>query len=96
MSARIGDDGRRELTFTFDGRAVRAREGDTVAMALWAAGQRTLRNSSKDGAPRGVLCNMGICYDCLVVIEGGAGGATVRACTTLATDGMRVRTGGRP
>ena len=83
---------RAAVTFTFAGRAVEARAGDTIAMALWAAGTTVLRRSSGDGAPRGVLCNMGICYECLVVVDG----VTVRACTTLVRDGMRVETGGRP
>ena len=52
----------------------------------------TLRASSKDAAPRGVLCNMGICYECLVVVDG----VTVRACTTLVREGMRVERGGKP
>lgn len=93
MSGRIEGLGERaEVTFQFAGRPVVARAGDTVAMALWAAGERVLRHSSKDGAPRGVLCNMGICYECLVVIDG----VSVRACTTVVRDGMRIEIGGRP
>jgi D-hydroxyproline dehydrogenase subunit gamma len=81
-----------EVTFTFDGAPIHARVGDTIAMALWAAGQCALRRSSRDGAPRGVLCNMGICYECLVVVNG----VTVRACMTPVAHGIDVRTGGRP
>jgi len=80
------------VTFTFAGQPVQARAGDTVAMALWAAGVPVLRHSSRDGAPRGVLCNMGICYDCLVVVDA----ATVRACTTVVREGMQVQPGGKP
>ena len=87
-----GTGDRREVEFTFAGRRVRACEGDTVAMALWAAGERTLRASSKDGAPRGVLCNMGICYECLVVVDG----VTVRGCMASVRAGMRVERGGKP
>ena len=81
-----------EVSFTFAGRAVRARRGETVAMALWAAGIVALRQSSRDGGPRGVLCNMGVCYECLVRI----GGASVRACTTVVEPGLAVEPGGRP
>lgn len=81
-----------EVTFTFAGRPVRARAGESVAMALWASGERTLRRSSRDGAPRGVLCNMGICYECLVRIDG----ALVRACMAPVRDGLIVEAGGRP
>ena len=93
MSGRIDGTGERaRIVFTFDGRELAARDGDTIAMALWAAGDVVLRRSSRDGAPRGVLCNMGVCYECLV----HEGGAQVRACTTLVRAGMRVERGGRP
>lgn len=92
MSGRIEGLGARDsVVFTFDGREVQARAGDTVAMALWADGQQVLRNSSRDGAPRAVLCNMGICYECLVVEDG----ETVRACMALVRPGMVVTRGGR-
>lgn len=87
-----GADQRPVVVFTFEGRRIEARQGDTVAMALWAAGQPALRASSRDGAPRGVLCNMGICYECLVVL----GGDTVRGCMQVVSDGMDVRRGGKP
>ena len=93
MSGRLPEAGTRALvTFTFAGEPVAARAGDTIAMALWAHGEAVLRRSSKDAAPRGVLCNMGICYECLVVVDG----VTLRACTTLVGDGMRVERGGHP
>lgn len=87
-----GTGDRPPVRFTFAGREIVARQGDTVAMALWAAGETALRRSSRDGAPRGVLCNMGICYECLVVIDG----ATVRGCMMLVHDGMQVERGGKP
>ncbi|MFN9755574.1 MAG: 2Fe-2S iron-sulfur cluster-binding protein, partial [Planctomycetota bacterium] len=52
-----GADARPVVAFSFDGQRIEARAGDTVAMALWAAGHPALRASSRDGAPRGVLCN---------------------------------------
>ena len=87
-----GIGGGAEVEFTFAGSRVRARAGDTVAMALWAAGVAALRASSALGAPRGVFCNMGICYECLVRVDG----ASVRACTTVVRAGMVVTPGGRP
>jgi aerobic-type carbon monoxide dehydrogenase small subunit (CoxS/CutS family) len=81
-----------EITFTFAGKTVRARRGESIAMALWAMGQQELRHSSKDGAPRGVLCNMGICYECLVRING----AVVRSCMVPVTEGLVVEPGGKP
>lgn len=92
MTGRVGHDGRAAVEFSFDGQPIAARAGDTVAMALWAAGVRDLRRSSRRGAPRSVLCNMGICYECLVDVEGEA----VRACMTVVRPGLVVETGGRP
>ena len=87
-----GTTDRSVVTFTFGGEPIRALAGDSLAMALWAAGRTELRASSRDGAPRGVLCNMGICYECLCVVDG----ATVRGCTTLVREGMVVQRGGKP
>jgi predicted molibdopterin-dependent oxidoreductase YjgC len=83
---------RPQVVFRFAGEEVTAAVGDTIAMALWAHGQSVLRRSSKLGAPRAVLCNMGICYECLVRVDG----ETVRSCTTLVQPGMVVEPGGRP
>ena len=92
MSGRVAGLGERELiSFTFDGVQCNAWLGDTIAMALWALGQTSVRNSSSEGQPRGVLCNMGICYECLVVVDG----VSVRSCTTLVQPGMQVTRGGK-
>ncbi|HET9762963.1 MAG TPA: (2Fe-2S)-binding protein [Casimicrobiaceae bacterium] len=79
------DDGA-AIDFTFDGRRVTARPGQSVAMALWDAGVRAFRDSPLDAAPRGVFCAIGICQECVVVIDG------VRrpACTTLAQPALNV------
>ncbi len=92
MSGRIDTGERAAVAFTFVGRELTALEGDTIAMALWAAGEVVLRQSSRDGAGRGVLCNMGVCYECLVLADG----VLVRACTTLVRPGQRVERGGKP
>ncbi|HLU39409.1 MAG TPA: (2Fe-2S)-binding protein [Planctomycetota bacterium] len=63
------------VTLVFDGREYKAFEGETVAMALWAAGVRGIRTSAA-GVPRGMLCAMGVCYECLVDVDG----RPVRAC----------------
>ncbi|MCA8949930.1 MAG: (2Fe-2S)-binding protein [Planctomycetes bacterium] len=92
MSGRVSDDARAAVRFTFAGQEITGRAGDTVAMALWAAGEQVLRQSSRNGAPRAVLCNMGICYECLVSVDG----ESLRACTTPVRDGMVIERGGRP
>ena len=74
------------LGFWFEGWPVAAVEGQSLAAALAAAGHVAL-GTAKDGTPRGAFCGMGLCHDCLVVIDGRAG---QRICLTTARDGMRV------
>jgi predicted molibdopterin-dependent oxidoreductase YjgC len=61
---------RETLTFTFDGRPIQAAPGESVAAALLQAGVRVFRTSVPGGEPRGPHCLMGICFDCLVTIDG--------------------------
>jgi D-hydroxyproline dehydrogenase subunit gamma len=79
----------RPLTFFFDGEPVAAFEGETVAAALLAAGRRVLRTTPVTGTPRGIFCGMGVCFDCLVVVNGEP---SRRACMIFAEEGMRIET----
>ena len=72
-----------------DGTDVVAFPGESVATALLAAGVRTFRRTASR-APRGPFCNMGVCFDCVVTVDGEPG---VRACTAIVRAGMRVETG---
>ncbi|MFP4346045.1 MAG: (2Fe-2S)-binding protein [Anaerolineales bacterium] len=72
-----------------DGRPVQGFEGETVAALLLAEGIRTFRHTA-EGAPRGPFCGMGVCYECLVTIDGVP---HVRACQTLVAEGMEIETG---
>lgn len=87
MLSRIEESGE-PLVFTFDGRPVEARTGETVAAALLAAGFRDFRASVVSGAPRGPYCLMGACFDCLVRIDGVP---NRQACMTAVQPGMDVR-----
>ena len=77
------------VTVMFDGRPVPAFAGETLGGALLAAGIRTLRTTRFDSAPRGLLCGVGACHDCLVTVDGRG---PVRACVTPVADGMRAAT----
>lgn len=76
------------LTLTFEGRAITFRPGDSLAAALLAAGIGALRQSPVDASPRAPYCMMGVCFECLVEIDGRQ---NQQACLTLAEDGMVVR-----
>lgn len=75
------------ILFDFDGREIAARPGDSVAAALLAAGIRRFRDTAVSQSPRGPFCMMGVCFDCLVTIDGVP---DRQACLTEAAPGMRV------
>ena len=74
------------VSFQFDGQPIAALEGETIAAALSAAGITTFRHTAS-GAPRGVHCGIGACWDCVVTVNGFIG---QRACKTQVADGMTV------
>jgi len=76
-----------KLTLYFEGSAIPAREGDSVASALLAAGIRSTRTTPVSGAQRGPFCMMGACFDCLAVVDGRD---NTQTCMTPVRDGMRV------
>ncbi|MEV6880826.1 (2Fe-2S)-binding protein [Streptomyces sp. NPDC051135] len=75
--------------FVVDGESLPFVEGQTVAAALVAAGRLAWRTSRVGHRPRGVFCAIGVCFDCLVTVD-GAGGQ--RACLVRARPGMAVTT----
>ena len=95
MFRRLPDAAAAAVTIAIDGRFVPARVGDTVAAALLAAGFGTFRTTGVSGAPRGPYCLMGVCFDCLVAIDGVG---SRQACLVQVREGMRVETqrGRRP
>ena len=75
------------VRFSFDGQWIEALPGETVAAALAAAGIDTLRHTAS-GAPRGLWCGMGACFDCLVTIDGRG---SQRACLAKVEAGQDIR-----
>ncbi len=75
------------LSLTFEGRTIAAREGDSVAAALLAAGIRSTRVTLRSGMPRGPYCMMGACFECVAVVDGVP---NMQTCMTPVRDGMRV------
>ena len=81
--------GSRTVRLTIDGRPVEAHERDSVAAAMLAAGVARCRTTPVSGAPRGPYCMMGVCFECLVVIDGVG---NRQGCLTRVADGMAVET----
>ena len=88
MFRRLSETGR-AVSLTIDGRPVSALDGDTVAAALLAAGVDHCRTTPVSGAPRAPYCLMGVCFECLVTIDGRG---SRQACLVPMRDGMVVET----
>jgi predicted molibdopterin-dependent oxidoreductase YjgC len=75
-----------EVRFLLDGVEHTAIAGQSVAAALLGLGEGVFRHAPDSGAPRGPYCLMGVCFECLIEIDG------VRRQSCLATiePGMRV------
>ena len=79
----------RETTITIevDGESVSAAPGDSVAAALFASGIASFGHAPVDDGPRGPWCAMGVCFECLVEIDGEP---NRQACMTPVRQGLRV------
>jgi predicted molibdopterin-dependent oxidoreductase YjgC len=79
----------RTATLRFDDTEIDFSPGQSVGAALTAAGIRSWRTTRITGRPRGLFCGIGICFDCLVVVDGRP---NQRACLLTAEDGMEITT----
>jgi len=70
-----------------DGKEVQAFEGETVLAVLWASGDHTLHTTARTREPRGFFCGIGVCFDCLVTIDGIV---NLRACLEPVRVGMKI------
>ncbi|WP_041528146.1 FAD-dependent oxidoreductase [Paracoccus aminophilus] len=77
-----------DKSFSFDGRRIEIRSGQSIAAALTEAGIRSFRETAK-GENRSIFCGMGVCQDCLVTVDGQP---NQRACMTPAKPGAAVQT----
>ncbi len=77
------------VTITVDGEALTGVAGQSIAGVILASGQLGFRRTSTHDKPRGVFCGIGVCFDCLVVVDGVE---DVRACQRRAKDGDVVTT----
>jgi D-hydroxyproline dehydrogenase subunit gamma len=77
-----------QVDLTIDGRPCTAYVGESVAAALLADGTGDLSTrTTSAGDSRGLFCGMGVCFDCLVVVDGVPG---TRACVTWVREGMVI------
>jgi NADPH-dependent 2,4-dienoyl-CoA reductase/sulfur reductase-like enzyme len=74
------------IEFTFEGKAIAAYPGESLAAALIAADIAAFRRT-RTNARRGPFCGMGVCGECRVLVNG----SPVRACMEPARAGADVR-----
>ena len=79
---------RQTVLLQVQGHPITAREGDTLAIALLNAGVVPFRQTPVSGQPRAPLCLMGVCFDCLVEVDGRQ---NVQSCMVEVFEGMQVR-----
>jgi len=72
------------LAIVLDGQPLTGVVGQTIAGVALGAGRLSWRRTSGAGRPRGLFCGIGVCFDCLVVVNGQR---DVRACQRRARDG---------
>lgn len=76
------------VTITFDDKPITVPKGISVAAGLLAGGVHIFRSSAVSDAPRAPYCMMGVCFECLVEIDGVS---ARQSCLTPVRDGMKIR-----
>jgi predicted molibdopterin-dependent oxidoreductase YjgC len=87
MFRTVNDSQGPHVSLVIDDRPASIPAGLSVAAAvLWTGGLVT-RHTAVSGSPRAPFCMMGVCFDCLMEIDGEA---NQQACMVTVRDGMRV------
>lgn len=75
------------VNVSFDGRPLVAVPGQNIGAALVSNGVTAWRSTRKNARPRGLFCGIGVCFDCLVTVDGEA---NQRACLVEVQEGMEI------
>ena len=75
------------ITVYVDGRPVEVSANESAASAALRAGVGYTRTSPVTGEKRAPYCMMGVCFECLMVIDGAA---SRQACMVTVRPGMRI------
>ncbi|TDF86206.1 (2Fe-2S)-binding protein [Pseudomonas sp. H9] len=71
----------------FDGQRLSVPVGVSLAAALLHSGVRSCRRTPVSGSSRAPYCLMGVCFECLVEVDGVP---NCQACLITVRNGMRV------
>jgi D-hydroxyproline dehydrogenase subunit gamma len=87
MFRRLSEPANASVRIEIEGVSILARTGDTVTAALLASGLDFCRETAVSGARRGPYCMMGVCFDCLVTIDGVG---NRQGCLVPVVEGMKI------
>ena len=87
MFKKLHESGAKALTLYIDGQAVPAEFGETVAAVLLRQQTPACRTTPVNDSPRAPHCMMGVCFDCLAIVDGAA---STQCCLVTVREGMRV------
>jgi len=87
MFKRLDNAAQNRVNVTINGQPVQVPEGETVAAAVLTHGLPYTRTTPVSGAPRAPFCLTGVCFECLMVIDGKG---NQRACMKQVREGMRI------
>ena len=87
MFKRLDESSQQTVTVVINGRSVAVPQGETVAAAVLAENIGYTRTTAVKQQPRAPFCMMGVCFDCLMVIDGIP---NQQACMVQVRDGMRI------
>ncbi|MCC7082978.1 MAG: (2Fe-2S)-binding protein [Burkholderiales bacterium] len=76
-----------QLTVYVDGVAVQANPIESAAAVVLRIGLMPTRTTPASGEARAPYCMMGVCFECLMTIDGVA---SRQACLTPVREGMRI------
>ena len=78
----------------FEGASLAVPAGISLAAALLLSGVTHTRDSAVSGRPGAPFCMMGVCFDCLAIVDGAS---STQTCLVPVAEGMCVeRQLGRP
>ena len=80
----------KKIRFTFNTKIYIAQEGDSVSSALFS-NDLLVNRKTNNNTSRGSFCDMGVCFECLVQINGKNG---IQACKMQIKEGMEIKNDG--
>ena len=87
MFALLPDSPKERVTVRIDGRPFSVPAGATAAAATLMYGESSTRTTPVTGAPRAPYCMMGVCFECLMEIDGEP---NQQGCLVIVAEGMRI------